>query len=218
MCKEGYLLYDHGPHCLDCRHCAGCWAQGDLQDGYCQACGTTRVTTLEEGLTLYPAAYEFLEQVMGLSLRKIPDLRISWELPDVSPRQYGKAKPSSPAGLCSSAGWIWAKAGQAEHLSVLILVHELAHAWQFENCPASLSDVLTEGFARWLEYHCALNLNYPEYAHAIANYSCPVYGEGLRACLAWEEAVGTETFLQQVRCSRDLPLWLKAGRWLGLAS
>jgi len=218
VCTGIYYAYEHGVHCSACRHCQSCWAQGDLQNGLCEACRTTQMNTLEEGLELYPAAYEFLHEVMGLSLRRIPDLRVSLEKPNVRLRRYAKAKPAQTAGLCSTEGWIWARSGRAEHVSVLILVHELGHAWQFENCPFWLSDVLNEGFACWLEYKCALNLNYPEYAQALRDRDCPVYGGGLRACLAWEEAVGTEEFLLQVRYCWDLPLWLKARRWLGLAA
>ena len=110
-------------------------------------------------------------------------------------------------GLYSSAGWIWVQSGEPEHIAVLFLVHELAHAWQRENCPGQ-SDKLTEGFAVWLEYQCALDLNYSEYADLLERRQCPVYGGGLRACWHWEEMVGTQQMLIDICECTDFPPWL----------
>lgn len=188
--------------------CFRCGARGDdIEDGVCPGCRSTQLVDLSDGLALYPAAYEFLEDVMNLELNEIPELSVSLEMPEVHIRQYPGARSGGAAALYSSEGAIWIQSGRPEHISVCILVHELGHAWQNENCPRQ-SDRLTEGFASWLEYKCSQNLNYPEYGELLRSSPCPVYGGGLRMCLLWEQEVGTRQFLSDIRSASDFPDWL----------
>lgn len=218
-CAAAYYVDTKGPRCKQCCTCQGCGEKGpDVVDFKCPGCAGGPVMTLEEGLALYPAAYEFLREVMELTIQRIPRLLVSVEMPDVKVRQYpdGLKEGRITIGL-HGGGRIWVRGGYPEHTHLFILVHELAHAWQAENCPHQ-SDGLTEGFAQWLEYKCAVHLNYPEYASRIRHDACPVYGGGLRKALIWEEAVGWRQLLDDIRLSRDFPDWILRGWCRSLAA
>jgi len=178
-CSAAYYLDEFGPRCSYCCTCKNCGERGaDVVDFKCPGCASAPVMTLEEGLALYPAAYEFIRDVMDLTIERIPRLLVSLEMPDVQVREYpeGLRKGHTAVGYCGY-DHIWVRGGRHEHFCLLTLVHELAHAWQAENCPYQ-SDALTEGFARWLQYKCALHLNYPVCAEQFREDLCPVYGGG----------------------------------------
>jgi hypothetical protein len=211
-CSAAYYVDEIGPRCSYCCTCRNCGERGpDVVERKCPGCAAAPVMTLEEGLALYPAAYEFIRDVMELRVERMPRLLVSLEMPDVKVREYPEGlKEGRTIGGYHGGGEIWVRSGRQEHVCLLILVHELAHAWQSENCPYQ-SDGLTEGFARWLEYKCAHYLNYAVYAERIRNDLCPVYGGGLRKCLMWEGAVGSSQLLEAIRMHRDFPDWILRG-------
>ena len=214
-CSERYFPDGESiARCVACCTCQGCGAIGqDVLEGKCTGCRGGVLENLQDALTLYPTAYEFLREIIGLTILNIPELRVSREPPEVQARRYpgGHYEGFIPAGICCSSGWIWLKSHMAEHISLFILVHELTHAWQNENVLAGQPGEVREGLAVWLEYKCAVHLNYPEFAQQIKNNRCPIYGGGLRTFLIWEEAVGWRQILQDVCIAHDFPQWLKLG-------
>lgn len=217
-CSKRFFQDGADVSCPSCCRCWSCGAEGlDIVEYCCPGC-QRRPRDLREALELYPAAYEFLHQVMGLELHEIPRLQASVEQPEVEVRSYPKALKAGggAVGMYNSSGWIWVKCGRSEQHSLCTLVHELGHAWQNENCPFRWqADDLIEGFARWLQYNCALYLNYPELADEYRTYECPVYGGGLRLMLAWEEAVGQRQMLEELRLAIDFPDWIRRGWFRG---
>jgi len=219
-CSDRFFRHEElGERCPACCTCKECEAVGqDVVEGKCSGCRCGPVKDLHDGLALFPAAYEFLRDVMELTIVKMPELRVSLEAPDCQVRQYpGGLYSGNWVGICCSSGWIWLKSGLSEPVSVFVLVHELTHTWQNENCVLHPGE-LREGLAVWIEYKCALYLNYPEFAQSIRTNRCPIYGGGLRTCLLWEEAVGWRQLLQDVRLAHDFPDWLKRGWFRGQAA
>lgn len=77
--------------------------------------------------------------------------------------------------------------------------HEYTHAWQAENCPRDQDDVLREGFARW----CEIKALEADGATAEAeNYRMsydPVYGNGYRMLLMYEDKNGAQAVINLVK-------------------
>lgn len=93
---------------------------------------------------------------------------------------------------------IWMVSGLSETETIGVLAHELTHAWQSTNAP--LQDrKLTEGFARWAEYHVLQAINQPGEAERLTRDRDPDYGGGLRFLLQLEKEKGAPAVMEFAR-------------------
>ncbi|MFH1452431.1 MAG: hypothetical protein ABIH00_00405 [Armatimonadota bacterium] len=77
--------------------------------------------------------------------------------------------------------------------------HEYAHAWQVENCPIDQDDILREGFARWCEIQVLANDGAAAEAQNYRMSADPVYGNGYRLLLKYEDKHGRQGVLDLVK-------------------
>lgn len=154
-----------GRFCRSCREnapaCASCGAptrSGIPRDGrvLCPDCDRRRV----EGKDTYQAVYDRvlvrLRETLGLTLREAPPLRVE----SASTIESHPGLPEHRERL--SGLYVRDEKGNASihvlsHLTedrlTAVLAHELAHAWQAENCPEEQSARVREGFAEWVAWH-----------------------------------------------------------------
>lgn len=77
--------------------------------------------------------------------------------------------------------------------ALMVLAHELGHAWQFSSRPDvdAISDFLAEGFAEWVAFRLTRRAGLTEFAFRIKASRDPLYGEAFRWFLDIEQQHGT---------------------------
>jgi len=80
-------------------------------------------------------------------------------------------------------------AGLSRALCIETVAHELAHAWQAENCPFLPSDELVEGFAQWVAGKTLEGFGYNELTKRLDSRE-DVYGRGYKLLVKMEETRG----------------------------
>ena len=81
--------------------------------------------------------------------------------------------------------------------SLMVLAHELGHAWQF-SCRQDINkvqDFLVEGFAEWVAYHLVKRAGLTEFSHRIKTNPDPLYGKAFRWFRKLELEHGRDTVL-----------------------
>ena len=76
-------------------------------------------------------------------------------------------------------------------LFLQVAAHELAHAWQGENCPVLDDTLIHEGFAEWVSYQVLGEYAYAQ-AQEIMRARSDIYGQGLRRLLDIEASQGVD--------------------------
>lgn len=81
--------------------------------------------------------------------------------------------------------------------ALMVLAHELGHAWQFsvQPDPDAVSDFLVEGFAEWVSFHLMKRAGLTEYCYRLKTNPDPLYGNGFRWYFAIEEQFGVAAVL-----------------------
>jgi hypothetical protein len=79
--------------------------------------------------------------------------------------------------------------------------HELAHAWQAENCPAGQTLTLKEGFAQWVAARALEAFGCKEALTVLENRE-DFYGEGYRSLRSLEMKQGKQGVLRHARENR----------------
>jgi hypothetical protein len=80
-----------------------------------------------------------------------------------------------------------------------IMAHEFTHAWQSENCPPNQSQVIKEGFARFVEAKYYDSIGAYASVAEIQAVGDPVYGVGYKTMLAWETKWGVPGVVKLVQ-------------------
>jgi IrrE N-terminal-like domain len=81
--------------------------------------------------------------------------------------------------------------------ALMVLAHELGHAWHFSTQPEpdAISDFLAEGFAEWVSYHLMKRAGLTEFCHNLRVNPDPLYGNACRWYLGVEEEFGKQAVL-----------------------
>jgi hypothetical protein len=76
--------------------------------------------------------------------------------------------------------------------ALMVLAHELGHAWQFSSRPdvETIEDFLAEGFAEWVSFHLMRRAGLTEFSYRIKTSRDPLYGKSVRWFLDLEEQHG----------------------------
>lgn len=209
-----WLVYEGRFFCLPCFWvaCGRCrFCQEEKEPGpdtRCQRCLEHRVFSLPVAQDLLDEVHWFCREELGLEVRQPYQLRLAETAADI-PKLHTDAYTLSlsTVGLWAPRERImWVVKGYPFWFTSAILAHEHAHAWQQENCPRQSQDLM-EGFAAWVEWRVVKNLGYETFAHNMETLDCPIYGRGLRRCLALEKQVGSAGVLEKVKEMRSFSLW-----------
>lgn len=81
--------------------------------------------------------------------------------------------------------------------ALMVLAHELGHAWQFSSRPdvEEIEDFLAEGFAEWVAYHLTRRAGLTEFSYKIKTNPDRLYGQAFRWYLDIEERYGVGSVL-----------------------
>lgn len=86
-----------------------------------------------------------------------------------------------------------------------VLAHELAHAWQEENCPpySNTKKRFSEGFAEWVAYKVLISLGQTNEAQRMEQGMWGDYLEGFKKFKELEEKLGIDKIISQVKNYTD---------------
>ena len=89
--------------------------------------------------------------------------------------------------------------------ALMVLAHELGHAWQFESRPDldEIDDFMAEGFAEWVAYHLTRRAGLTEFSYRIKTNPDPLYGAGFRWHLELEREHGVSGVIAVMLSWRD---------------
>ncbi len=81
--------------------------------------------------------------------------------------------------------------------ALMVLAHELGHAWQFSSRPdvETIDNFLAEGFAEWVAYHLTRRAGLTEFSYKIKTNPDPLYGKAFRWYLDLETQHGVGAVL-----------------------
>lgn len=81
--------------------------------------------------------------------------------------------------------------------ALMVLAHELGHAWHFSTQPDpdAISDFLAEGFAEWVSFHLMRRAGLTEFCYQLRNNPDPLYGKACRWYLKLEKEYGEQAVL-----------------------
>jgi len=209
-----------GPYCYQCHQerppCDICSAPlGDerwhLSDGrvFCSHCLNSGVFSLEEAQVLYGECKRIILQCFGLELN-IPTALVMVDrsqLAEVIKKQSNGENLldfEKTMGIYARRGikrGIYVQTGLPRILFLQVASHEIAHAWQGENCPLLSEITLREGFAEWVAYHIMSHFGYKDQMDRMRARR-DIYGRGLEMVLSLELKSGAAGVIEACRNSR----------------
>lgn len=98
-------------------------------------------------------------------------------------------------------GEIVLNSGLRRDQALMVLAHELGHAWHFsERTDADdISDFMVEGFAEWVSFHLCRRAGLTEFSYSLRNNRDPLYGEACRWYLDLEKKHGRGAVVKVMR-------------------
>lgn len=220
LLKQKYVQFNGvGHYCEDCykRRSACDVCTAPLTDTYwrlsdgrltCAYCHASAVNDPSAATALYSEMMVVLHRSLGMSLNIPTGLALvdRIQLSEIILQQYDrngkqapgtdKLKPEHTLGLYARRGirrGIYIQTGLPRMVFLQVAAHEIAHAWQGENCPV-LHDqdlLVHEGFAEWVAYRVLGDYGYIR-AQEQMQARTDIYGQGLKYLLDLEANQGIE--------------------------
>jgi len=183
-----------------CDICGGVATSGGyrLHDGRntCAECHQTAIYDPGKANELYARVVDVMGRDLGLQLSILPALSLverNQMLTLLAQTRTDDAdRPDLVFGLFVRVGrkrTIHVEYGLPQILMIQVMAHELAHAWQGENCPLLRDPLFREGFAEWVAYRVLNALGAVKKAELMRQRT-DLYGQGLQAALALEQQGG----------------------------
>ena len=201
-----------------CSHCAAegmaCAVCGiptrtpALRDGkwICSQCDRVLVTSRLDFDKMYADTVLRMEQLLGLKLQRVPSLQIV-AAASIDPDRIAHGVPRQELGgvfMRESGGatMIDLVAPLTEPRARAILAHEIAHAWQSENCPENQGMKVREGFAEWVSWKVIAGIPSCDRECAKILARMDEYGQGFRIFRGLEERQGVEAAIRYATAAR----------------
>ncbi len=198
-------------HCnTEAPRCSACNCpafDGRVRDGrfFCLACMRTAVTDPGEYEDVYERIVGRLRERLGIELKRRPVLVIDTRR-GLTEAGGGRFPSEDLCGLFQKDALGRTSIRVLSHLSEsrvsAVLAHELAHAWQAENCPADQGTRLREGFAEWVAWKALDGLAEAAGERDVIAARTDAYGEGFRLFRGLEERQGMTGALRYARAAR----------------
>ena len=190
-------------HCFEhLPHCAACGGAG--HNGYqrhdgrfiCAQCHETAVYDLATANNLYRRVMAVMSYHLGMRLKLRPALILvdRNQMLEILKQTSGQQmdKPEQVFGMFvqrHNKRGIYVQSDLPQILTIEVMAHEHAHAWQAENCPWLRDTLVIEGFAEWAAYRVLTILGAGKKA-ALMEERTDIYGQGLQLMLALERQGG----------------------------
>jgi hypothetical protein len=156
-----------------------------MRDGrfFCPACEPRLVSDHDDYDGVYQRMVRRARDVLGLELDTLPELVVDSK-ESIKGRPGVAATPTTVCGLYSRDGLGRSTIHVLSHLTEprvsAVLAHELAHAWQAENCPDDQGVRVREGFAEWVAWRLLDGLDGCDRERTVIESRTDEYGHGFR--------------------------------------
>lgn len=189
----------HRPHCVACNAPVEYNAWEFERTRYlCSRCRPVAVLKQDAAEKLYRDVRARLARSLGIKLHSQPDFKLLTyqQMQKLEIDMDGETHSFVPAGKFVQVGQkrtIYIQRGQRLQTVMAVIAHEIAHAWQSEQCldPASLTPLLSEGFAEWVAYRILDEVGGQSQQETMRTQN-NIYGQGLRHFLAIEKQRGRD--------------------------
>jgi hypothetical protein len=196
---------DEAPRCTACRRPA---LDGIARDGrfFCRECAREMVDDAGGYERIYDAVIDEARIRLGLELGSVPPLVVAdrGELVEAAEGSF------SPADLCGiyerdpgGRAVIRILSNLPEPKVAAVLAHEIAHAWQAENCPDDQGERVREGFAEWVAWKVLAGTPGGGPQREIIEARSDEYGMGFRLFRGIEGRQGSGGALRYARAARS---------------
>jgi len=203
-----------GMYCKSCTEeappCASCQApvrDGELRDGryFCRACTSELLVEIASFEAIYARAVARIDETLGLVIKKLPRLVVE----SAASMDRERTAEMTREGLCGL--YVRDERGRTsihvlsyltERKALAVLAHELAHAWQVENCPDAQGPRLREGFAEWVAWKALEGIPDCLGEREIIESRSDEYGDGFRVFVELERTRGADGVLWYATSAR----------------
>jgi hypothetical protein len=196
-----------GVYCQACTKeappCSSCQTpirDGVMMDGryFCRRCVGDLLTDPEVFQAIYDRATAGIADAVGLRLQKRPPLIIE----NAASMDLERTAEMTREGLCGlfvrderGRTSIHVLSYLTERKALAVLAHELAHAWQAENCPDAQGARLREGFAEWVAWKTLEGFPGCAGEREIIESRADEYGAGFRVFAELERTRGVDAVI-----------------------
>lgn len=220
---QDFSFFDEaGPYCVRClkdrKRCDTCGAplteeKWSLSDGreICRYCQASAVFATQEAARLFEEVKAILRDRLEIKLNiptglilvdrdQLRDVFLQQRAED-NLEEDGSISFSQILGVYVRRGMrrgIYIQTGLPKATFSQVAAHELAHAWQGENCPTLENRLIHEGFAEWVAFQVAGSMGYSRIQAQMLKRD-DIYGEGLRWALEVEKQHGAKSVLDACR-------------------
>ncbi|MBN1297545.1 hypothetical protein JXA80_12240 [bacterium] len=178
----------NSPSCISClRPCGPHPVRMKNGNCLCRDCATTAIRDANQLESIVTQVARHLETGLLMTINH----HVSFKLVDII--DYDRASNQyRESGRFIQVGddfTVKILLGLSRPLCIETVAHELAHAWQAENCPHLPNDELIEGFAQWVAAHTLSRFGYRSLIDRLGERE-DVYGRGYRRMIEMERSLG----------------------------
>jgi hypothetical protein len=181
---------------------------GKLRDGrfFCDVCRPSLLADFGVYEGIYEGMVDRASRTLGLELTRIPALVVE-SSSTIGQHPQLEAAPDNLCGLFSrdafGRGTIHVVSHMTSARASAVLAHELAHAWQSENCPDDQGARVREGFAEWVAWKLLDGLEECRGERDVIEARTDDYGVGFRLFVDLESRRGFDGALWYARAARS---------------
>lgn len=178
-----------------------------MRDGrfFCRSCDGHAVADLDGYESVYRRLVLRAQRLLDLELEEIPELVVE-SSESLGDRSMLDLAPQAVCGLYARDGFGRATIHVLSHLPetrvTAVLAHELAHAWQAENCPDEQGVRIREGFAEWVAWRLLDGLDGCQREREVIASRTDEYGVGFRLFTELEARAGTSRAIWYATAAR----------------
>jgi hypothetical protein len=205
-----------GKFCEACREASPCSVCGaPVRDGrghdgrlFCRSCSHRLLRDREAYDGVYERLVARARDVLGLRIARVPELVVESSASLESRTKAGQ-EPDRVCGLYTRGPGGQATIHVLSHLpetrATAVLAHELAHAWQAENCPDAQGLRVREGFAEWVAWRLLEGVDGCGPERDVIAARTDEYGLGFRFFTTLEERNGASHAIWYATAARSSP-------------
>lgn len=182
------------------------WSLGDERI-LCGECNSIAVVDLKRANVIFKEMWNFLKSEFGIFIDHPIELKLVTydKLKQLDTEKSLEVKRRGLFELKSENKYYTINMlnGLTENTFRVVAAHEFTHGWQSENCPPDQDDLLSEGFAMWIQYQVCKKIGDLILMKRIESDEESVYGKGFQKMREIEIDRGYYGLIQYVKTHKS---------------